>query len=284
VKPGRVLFGLALIALGLVFLLDRAGVLDAGRTIADWWPVAVIALGAVQLFDRPRSLLGPGIVIGVGMILLLFTTDVITGSVFALLWPALLIAIGLAILFRHGRGPDTTVEGSTEAEQHLRARLGFATTARQRRQHDDAARREVDLVEGEHPGPGRVDVARAGDLLLGALVEARLHVRDEIVHGLNADRAFLARLQDRAAQFLPVEGLAPAVLLHHDQLQPRLDPLVGGEARGTKVALAPPPDGGCLVDIARVDDPRVTFSAVGTAHGRILPRATTASGLRRGYH
>jgi predicted membrane protein len=124
VKPGRVLFGLALIALGLVFLLDRAGVLDAGRTIADWWPVAVIALGAVQLFDRPRSLLGPGIVIGVGMILLLFTTDVVTGSVFALLWPALLIAIGLAILFRHGRGPDTTVEGSTEDVSRATAVFG----------------------------------------------------------------------------------------------------------------------------------------------------------------
>jgi predicted membrane protein len=114
VRPGRVLFGLALIALGVVFLLDRADVLDAGQTIADWWPVAIIAVGAVQLFDRPRSLLGPGIVIGVGVILLLFTTDVVTGSVFALLWPALLIGIGLAILFRHGRGPATTVEGSAE--------------------------------------------------------------------------------------------------------------------------------------------------------------------------
>ncbi|HEX5949289.1 MAG TPA: DUF5668 domain-containing protein [Actinomycetota bacterium] len=114
-KPGRILLGVALIALGVIFLLDRADVLDAGETIGDWWPAAIIAVGAVQLFDRPRSLLGPGIVIGIGVILLLFTTDVVTGSVFALLWPALLIAIGIGILFRHGRGPSVTrEEGSSD--------------------------------------------------------------------------------------------------------------------------------------------------------------------------
>lgn len=109
-KPGRILIGLALIALGVVFLLDRAGVLEAGETIRDWWPVSIVALGVVQLFDRPRSLLGPGIVIGIGVVLLLFTTDVVTGSVFALLWPALLIAVGVAILVRHGRGPEVRRE------------------------------------------------------------------------------------------------------------------------------------------------------------------------------
>ncbi|HYZ11321.1 MAG TPA: DUF5668 domain-containing protein [Actinomycetota bacterium] len=114
-KPGRILIGLALIALGVVFLLDRAGVLEAGETIRDWWPVSIIALGVVQLFDQPRSLLGPGIVIGIGVVLLLFTTDVVTGSVFALLWPALLIAVGVAILVRHGRGPEVRKEeGSTD--------------------------------------------------------------------------------------------------------------------------------------------------------------------------
>jgi predicted membrane protein len=123
-KPGRVLFGLALIALGVVFLLDRADVLEAGETIGDWWPAAIVALGVVQLLDRPRSLLGPGIVMGVGVVLLLFTTDVVTGSVFALLWPALLIAVGVAILFRHGRGPEVLREEGT-AEDVVRATAVF---------------------------------------------------------------------------------------------------------------------------------------------------------------
>ncbi len=113
-KPGRILLGLALIALGILFLLDRAGTLDAGDAIRDWSPVAIIAVGALQLSDRPRSLLGPAIVIGVGVVLLLFTTDVVTGSVFAVLWPMLLIALGAGILFRHGGGPRVSMEGSSE--------------------------------------------------------------------------------------------------------------------------------------------------------------------------
>ncbi len=113
-KPGRILFGLLLIALGVLFLLDRAGTLEASDTIRDWWPAAIIAVGAVQLFDRPRSLLGPAIVMGVGIVLLLFTLDVVTGSVFAVLWPVLLIAVGLGILFRHGGGPRVSAEGSSE--------------------------------------------------------------------------------------------------------------------------------------------------------------------------
>lgn len=115
-RPGRILFGLALIALGVLFLLDRADVLEAGEAIRDWWPLAVVAVGIGQLFDRPRSLLGPGIVIAVGVILLLFTTDVVTGSVFALLWPALLIAIGLTILLRHGRGSEPSREGGSTGD------------------------------------------------------------------------------------------------------------------------------------------------------------------------
>jgi len=70
-------------------------------------------MGVVQLFDRPRSLLGPAIVMGVGVVLLLFTLDVVTGSVLAVLWPALLIVVGAAILLRRGGGPRPA-EGSPE--------------------------------------------------------------------------------------------------------------------------------------------------------------------------
>lgn len=77
--------------------------------------MVIISVGVLQLSDRPRSLLGPAIVIGVGVVLLLlFTTDVVTGSVFAVLWPMLLIAVGAAILFRHGGGPRVSMEGSSE--------------------------------------------------------------------------------------------------------------------------------------------------------------------------
>jgi Cell wall-active antibiotics response 4TMS YvqF/Domain of unknown function (DUF5668) len=101
-RPGRVLLGLALIGLGVVFLLDRAGTVDAGDLIGDWWPVAIIVLGLVQLAERPPSIVGPAIVMGAGAILLLFTTDVLEDSAWNFVWPAVLIAIGVVILVRRG--------------------------------------------------------------------------------------------------------------------------------------------------------------------------------------
>jgi predicted membrane protein len=110
-RPGRVLVGLALIGLGTLFLLDRAGTLDAGEVIGDWWPVIIIALGLIQLAESPRSFLGPGIVIGVGVVLLLFSTDVVEGNVWNYLWPVILIVVGLAIIARRGGGSLPKGEG-----------------------------------------------------------------------------------------------------------------------------------------------------------------------------
>jgi hypothetical protein len=99
-KPGRVLIGLALIVLGVLFLLDVSGTLEAGEVIGDWWPVAIIALGVVQFAENPRSTVGPLIVVGVGVILLLTQLDVVEDDVWRFVWPAALILIGAAILLR----------------------------------------------------------------------------------------------------------------------------------------------------------------------------------------
>ncbi|MGH2663356.1 MAG: LiaF domain-containing protein [Actinomycetota bacterium] len=68
----------------------------------------------VQLAEQPRSAFGPGIVIAAGVVVLLFTTDVLEGNVFTIIWPLLLIVVGIAILFRHGRGRGPGVGNSSE--------------------------------------------------------------------------------------------------------------------------------------------------------------------------
>jgi predicted membrane protein len=110
-KPDRILFGLILVALGVAFLLDRAGSLDAGQVISDWWPIAIIGLGMVTLAERPVSILGPLILLAAGAILLLFTLDVLEASAWNVIWPAALILFGLVVLVRHGiqRGTPVSV-------------------------------------------------------------------------------------------------------------------------------------------------------------------------------
>lgn len=107
---GRVLLGMVVLAVGVLFLLDSAGVLDAGRTIDRWWPVVLVALGALQLAQRPRSTVNGLLLVGAGVVLLLFTTDTLEGDAWDYIWPVAIIAVGLALLTRW-RGGQTAPAG-----------------------------------------------------------------------------------------------------------------------------------------------------------------------------
>lgn len=99
-RPSRVALGLILIGLGVLFLLDQAGTIDAGSVIGDWWPVAIIAVGAVQLAEQPRAPAGALIVIGIGAILLLTQFDLVQDDVWRFVWPIALVIVGLIFLLR----------------------------------------------------------------------------------------------------------------------------------------------------------------------------------------
>ena len=44
---GRLYFGLIVVAVGVLLLLDQAGVLDAGEIFGTWWPVVLVAAGMI---------------------------------------------------------------------------------------------------------------------------------------------------------------------------------------------------------------------------------------------
>ena len=112
--------GATLIALGVLFLLDRADVLDAGRVIGHWWPAVIVAFGLVTLAERPVSLLGPGLLVAVGVLLLLVTNDVLDTSAWNVIWPAALIAFGLTVLVRNSRRGDHLVLGEGHDQDLVR--------------------------------------------------------------------------------------------------------------------------------------------------------------------
>lgn len=100
---GRAFFGLIIVALGSLFLLDNLGVIeDAGQILGDWWPLAVIIGGMVALFANPRHWLIPLLLVGGGTILLLNGTDVV--DLAGAFWPAVLIIVGLLVIFGRGLG------------------------------------------------------------------------------------------------------------------------------------------------------------------------------------
>ena len=97
---GRLLIGLTIATLGLLFLLDSAGALNADRAIDRWWPVILIAAGVFTLIEHSGSTFRGALLTGIGAVALLFTTDVLGESDWSYVWPAILILAGVVIVAR----------------------------------------------------------------------------------------------------------------------------------------------------------------------------------------
>ena len=117
-------FAGVLIAVGVLWLLDAADVLDAGTTIDHWWPVAVIALGLVAAASERRLGLGPAALVVIGALLLVGQLDVV--DVDAIVWPIVAIVAGLWLLFN--RGQWSRVREQESPRQDVVALLGAAET------------------------------------------------------------------------------------------------------------------------------------------------------------
>lgn len=101
---GRIFVGVVLVVLGGLFLLDQGGVLDAGNTIAQWWPVVFVLAGLLYFSVSPRHVFIPGLLIVVGLAVLAGTLDVVDDDITQFIWPALLVLLGLWVLLGTNRG------------------------------------------------------------------------------------------------------------------------------------------------------------------------------------
>ena len=119
VDLGRLLLGLSVVALGVLFLLDSTGTLDAGRAIDHWWPLAIVAAGIFTLAERPPSVRRGALLMGAGGLLLLFSTHVLEESAWEYVWPAAVIVAGAVIVTRwsgrtiaRGASPDDVLRST----------------------------------------------------------------------------------------------------------------------------------------------------------------------------
>lgn len=101
-KPiGHFIAGIVLIALGVLFLLDRTYVIRFAQFFEVWWPSLLILWGVVNLAaSRCRRWTGALVLITLGVI---FQGEMLRWAYWwemERLWPVLLIAIGISILAR----------------------------------------------------------------------------------------------------------------------------------------------------------------------------------------
>jgi hypothetical protein len=100
-------FGLFMLAMGTMFLLDNLNIVEARYVWRTFWPMTFIAWGVWRVISGDHGRFLPWLAIGGGGLLLgrvMFGWDISLARVF---WPLVLIALGLHILYRSWRRPVT---------------------------------------------------------------------------------------------------------------------------------------------------------------------------------
>jgi len=96
---GRIFWGLVLILLGVLFLLDQMGRADFGDLVSGWWPLILVAAGLWQLVSSSFQELAGGLfLIALGAIFQLAKLGILGRNLWHYVWPVLIIGLGLWVL------------------------------------------------------------------------------------------------------------------------------------------------------------------------------------------
>lgn len=91
----RTWFGVVLLASGVLGVLHTAGFVGADRTLAEWWPIAIVGWGIVRMLAARRIAAGDLILASIGVALLADEQHWLSGD---LIWPLFVAAVGVALL------------------------------------------------------------------------------------------------------------------------------------------------------------------------------------------
>jgi predicted membrane protein len=215
---GGMIMGLAVIAVGVLFLLKNVGILYFDD-LWQYWPVILIAFGISKLVNtHSASSVTSGLILGgIGTVFLLRNLGYIYGDVWQYLWPGILIAVGVSILAKHldrmhdqnpaaataGRFPsDGGVGASTSGANYLHAECVFSGT-RQKIESQDFEGGNVSTLFGgaeidlRSAGTKREEISIKAEAIFGGIelwVPAQWHtiVRGTGVFGGFEDKTFPA--------------------------------------------------------------------------------------------
>ena len=127
----RLVAGVAILALGLLWTADNLELVNASQ-ILRWWPALLLLFGVSWLAGwGGRRSVGPGVMAVLIGILLLAHEAGWTHAGLGLLFPIAMVAVGVLILVRGSRAPSSTgVSGAADAGDfvHSFALMGGAST------------------------------------------------------------------------------------------------------------------------------------------------------------
>lgn len=103
---GRLVFGIILVTLGLLWTLDNLGLANADQVLR-WWPALLIVYGFVRFtgLDGTRRVVSGVLFMIAGGWMLARELGYVHVSIFKL-WPLFMICIGASLVWRSVRGPQ----------------------------------------------------------------------------------------------------------------------------------------------------------------------------------
>ena len=109
----RVLWGIVLIFVGVIWGLNRTGVADINIFFDGWWTLFIIVPSAISFFEKGNNKISSLIFLIIGVLLLLAAQGLFE---FEILWeillPAIVVLIGLSLIF--GNKVDFNVKEKTK--------------------------------------------------------------------------------------------------------------------------------------------------------------------------
>jgi len=112
----RVIFGLAVIAAGVLFTLDNLRILDAGSYFS-YWPILLVFIGLAQIAQSATwgGYIWGAVLAFAGVWILGENLDIVPWSIWTVS-PLLLVALGLSIIWRGWRPAAGAVGGSAAVD------------------------------------------------------------------------------------------------------------------------------------------------------------------------
>jgi hypothetical protein len=109
---GRLVFGLVMVSLGLLWTLDNLGLVEADEFLR-YWPALLIGFGLLRLsgLDGRRGAGGGVLFVLAGSWMLARELGLVHISIFQL-WPVFLIVLGGVLVWRSMRGPGAAPDAS----------------------------------------------------------------------------------------------------------------------------------------------------------------------------
>lgn len=200
--------GVVIILIGLGFLLDNINVLNFGTFMGTWWPLLLVLIGVVALVNNPRRFVVPMVIVAVAVLLQLRELDVLAFSVASLIWPAILIAIGLQFLLTHGGPRPKSVD---ERENNISVLFSGVETKNKSNSYQGGKLSamfggiSLDLREAELKGDAALDIfTLCGGVELRVPAAWRVHTSGTPLLGGWEDKT--AKPADKNAPTLTITG------------------------------------------------------------------------------